>query len=89
MQPFASVGVARAISPDVRYGILPSLTPRKLRFGILPALACEAGEMARATPPPYPLSHKSPGREPGDCGWLGHPAIHAIPTHAARIDTTA
>ena len=51
-QPLAWVGVAHAISPDVRYGILPSLTPRKLRFGILPALACEAGEMTRATPPP-------------------------------------
>ena len=77
MQPLAWVGVARVISPGVRYGILPSLTPRKLRFGILPALACEAGEMTRATPPPDPLPYKSPGREPGDCGNESHPAFPA------------
>ena len=42
----------------------PALTPCKLRFGILPALACKAGEMTRATPPsrPVPLAPSTPHR---------------------------
>jgi len=36
------LGAARAPSPDVRYGLRPSLTPRRPRFAILAALADEA-----------------------------------------------
>jgi hypothetical protein len=61
----------------------PSLTPRKLASASCLSLACEAGSMARATPTPDPLPHKSPGREPGDCGNKGHPAIHVTPRYSA------
>ena len=64
-----------------------SLTPRKLRFGILPALACEAGSIDTGNP--SPLTHTSPGREPGDCGNERHPALHATPPMLPRIDDTA
>ncbi len=84
MQRFPWVGVARVIPPDVRYGILPALTPRKLATASCLSLACEAGGIARAPPPPDPYKprararglppHTSPGREPGDCGNKGHPA---------------
>ena len=43
------------------------------RFGILP-LARLRGRRD-GTGNPF-LPHKSPGREPGDCGNEGHPAIH-------------
>ena len=52
-----------------------TLAPRKLASASCLSLACKAGEIARATPPSFP--HKSPGREPGDCGTEGHPACHA------------
>jgi len=55
----------------------PALTPRKLASASGLSLACEAVEIARATPPPEPLTYTSPGREPGDCGNKRHPAIHA------------
>jgi len=63
----------------------PALTPRKLASASCLSLACEAGERARATPPPDPRPHKSPGREPGDCGNKGHPAIHAAPHTRHRL----
>ena len=44
-------------------------------MAILPALACKAVEITRATLTLNP--YKSPGREPGDCGNEGHPACHA------------
>ena len=31
----------------------------------------------RAQTPPFPLTHTSPGRKPGDCGHKRHPAIHS------------
>jgi hypothetical protein len=45
------LAVARATSPDVRYGHrgLRSLDA-SFAFGILPSLAANAGSMARATP---------------------------------------
>ena len=54
----------------------PALTPRKLATASCLSLACKAGSIARATPTADPLPHTSPGREPGDCGNKGHPAIH-------------
>ena len=58
MQRFPWVGVARVIPPDVRYGILPALTPRKLATASCLSLACEAGEIATGNPSPCP--HTSP-----------------------------
>jgi hypothetical protein len=49
MQRFPWVGVARVIPPDVRYGILPALTPRKLATASCLSLACEAGGIAQVT----------------------------------------
>ena len=44
-------------------------------IAILPSLACKAGEIVTGNPSPCP--HKSPGREPGDCGNEGHPACYS------------
>ena len=63
----------------------PALTPRKLASASCLSLACKASEIARATPPSFP--HKSPGREPGDCGTEGHPACHAAHPADAAPDT--
>ena len=34
---------------------------------------------------PFPCPHTSPGREPGDCGNKGHPAIRAAPHTRHRL----
>ena len=61
MQRLSWVGVARAIPPDVRYGhpALRSLHASSLRHPASRSLARPA-RLARATPSPDPLSHKSP-----------------------------
>ena len=35
----------------------------------------------------FPCPHKSPGREPGDCGTKGHPALHPnrAPSHPRSL----
>ena len=47
------LGVAHTPSPDVRFGILPPLSRCWLRYGILPALASNAGSGALAAPHGY------------------------------------
>ena len=46
------------------------------RIGAQPALASKWRR--DNTCHPFPLTHTSPGREPGDCGRKRHPAVHAI-----------
>jgi hypothetical protein len=46
------LGVAHAISPDARSGILPALAPCERRFGILPALVRKAGSIGMGDPSP-------------------------------------
>ncbi len=53
-------GAARTTSPDAHYGhrALRSLDA-SFAFGILPALAANAGSVARATPRPYPKMRRA------------------------------
>ena len=48
------------------------------RIGAQPALASKWRR--DNTCHPFPLTHTSPGREPGDCGHEGNPALHSEQT---------
>ena len=59
-------------------GILPCVHSTQARFGILPLARLRGRRDSTGNPSldPSPSRHKSPGREPGDCGNKSHPACY-------------
>ena len=65
--------VCQVTVPQLAQGAFMLLTPRKLASASCLSLACEAGEITRATPS---FRIQAPGASPGTAGPKRHPAIH-------------